>query len=292
MTLQAFMNIDDRMLWKGAALAQIEAFEALAVRLGCDGVCMPKMSTPGHHTSKSIRLPVVELCLPGFRFLLRNNFHDIEMCVQAGMPVTMTRSALFDGVLQPRNWAWYLAEIARCRGYSWKFWTDEQMDDPNICRVVAIRHDCGGIEQEWTVEPGEKARWLKRMTSPEWYSRDWSSGSITSDEPFGPGATFWVQHRLFGQGIAELVPPEDLHRYAPGVSGFGVSVGTIEQAATIIRRLIEPPAKSGAWYWSPNDQTWYRASDPRSPIRIRSGVTQPEPLKPAEGSGCDPAEVE
>ncbi|OHD25074.1 MAG: hypothetical protein A2Y38_02695 [Spirochaetes bacterium GWB1_59_5] len=232
-TLQHFREIEDKMRWKGAALlGQITKFKALAGRLGV----LPRAM--GSHTSKSIELPVVELIRGGCRFLLRDNFHDIEMAVQANRPVTLPLKALFEGVLMPHDWDWYLGEVARCRGYRWHYWTDEEMDDPAILKVTAV-HDYSKRSMDWDTTPEVKARWIKRLTDPEWYHRDWSSGPITSDEPFGPGATLFVQGHLFAQGIDDLVPHEDRGPYVPGKTAFGVSLDNYEQAENLIRRLTE-----------------------------------------------------
>lgn len=226
--LQEFESIDDKMYWKGAALDQLGRFRRLAEGLGVEPRAV------GSHRSKSIDLPVVELVVGGVRCLLRDNFYSVEMAVQSPQPVTLPIASLFAGILEPHDWAWYLAQIDRARGYSWKFWTDEEMDDPRILRVIVTREN--GMRQEWTVTPEVKDRWLKRLTDPEWYGKDWDA-PLTYDGAFGPDAVLFVQDHTYCEGISDLIPREDRSAYVPGKSCFAVSLGTYEQAETLIRRI-------------------------------------------------------
>jgi hypothetical protein len=229
MNLEEFASIDDRMLWKGAALKQIEEFKALAERLGCEPVVV------GCHTSKSIRLPVVRLCVGGCVFLLRDNFYTVEMAVSASDPVTLPMAEMLDGLCEAHDWDWYLEQIAKARGYSWKGWSDEEMADWRILRVK-VKHDNGG-EYVSKMDPDRKDRWAKRLEDPEWYSRDWAGAQITSDEPFGPGAVMFAQQHLYAEGIGDLVASEDLGPYESGKCAFGPSLLNCEEADVAIRRL-------------------------------------------------------
>ena len=234
LALGTFEDIPDRMLWKGAALNQLEGFRQLAKNVGlpCSVPDFPD-GTPAHHISKSIRLPVVCLIHGGMRLYLRDNFYDVNVCAVAEEPLTTPLAELFDGVLQPRDWDWYMEEVGRCRGYSWKGWTDEQMDDPLL---LFPGPDAPSYQ---TKERGEKARWVARAHNPAWYHEDWSSGRITWDgmpetTSFGPG-TLWIQRHPFLEGISRLVPEAAV--YKPGCTDFAIAVPDLDRAERLIRNL-------------------------------------------------------
>lgn len=227
-SLNRFRKIRDDMIWKQSALDQLTEFEALAYRLKSD------LEVVGAHTSKSIRLPVICLTLNGNRFFLRDNFHDVNLCVLAAEPVRLPLSAMFEKVLQPHDWDWYMAEVAGARGCSWREWTDEQMDDPNLLKLSA---DAPGYTAK---SKGEKERWIRRFSDPEWYGRDWSSAVLCWDGEFGPGVTMYGQSHPFAEGISGLVPPGALKPYAPGKSQFGLAIGDCKAAERMIRRICYP----------------------------------------------------
>lgn len=236
-----FRQIDDDMIWKGAALRQIGEFEALAGRLQI------QCEVAGSHTSKSIELPVVRFRQDGNLFLLRDNFYDVNLCVATSKPVTLPLAGLLEGVCKPLGWDWYLGEVAKCRGYTWDYFTDEEMDDPRILRVVKPHKD-GGRPMEWTVRRDEKDRWIRRMTDPSWFSKDWSSGQVCWDGEFGPDAQLFVQDHPFAEGIEG--PSAMFEPYARGATMFGLALGSMEQAETIIRRVMENTADEE------NNQGW------------------------------------
>lgn len=230
--LDDFRDIRDTMLWKEAALDQLVRFEALAGRLGVP------LTVAGSHTSKSISLPVVRLFVNNNIFLLRDNFGDVNLCVLSHSKIGLSFSEMLDGVCKVLDWDWYLGEIAKCRGYTWDYFTDEEMDDPRILRVVKPhkRGNPGDKPIEWTVRADQKDRWLKRMIDPAWYCKDWSSGMICWEGEFGPGVKLFVQHHPFAEGIEKLVPRKALEPYSPGTTMFALALGSMEQAELIIRR--------------------------------------------------------
>lgn len=223
--IENFENIDDKMLWKGSALKQIESFKALAARLGA------RLDVVGSHCSKSIRLPVVRFSINGCHFYLRDNFYDLNLCVLAVDPIHIPLAEMFDGVYEPQTWDWYLNEIARCRGYSWREWSDEQMDDPKLLQLTSDAPSFLVKSQK------EKDNWIRRMTDPTWWWTNWAGGLISWDGDFGPGAVLWIQGHPFMQGIEDLVPARANQRYAPGCSAFSLSVGSYEGAELIILRV-------------------------------------------------------
>ena len=80
----------------------------------------------------------------------------------------------------------------------------------------------------------EKDRWTRRMTDPSWYSRDWSSGILTCDGPFGPSAEIFVQHHAFAEGM-DTTGADPV--YVRGAKRFILAFGSIDQVATLIERL-------------------------------------------------------
>ena len=224
--LDTFKDIPDEMLWKGNALDQIEEFKKLAKSLGLH------WATVGYHTSKSIPLPVVRFSTRNAQVYVRDNFYDINVCVVSKKPITTPLSVLFDGIITPPEpWDWYLNEISRCRGYSWREWTDEQMDDPNLLSLSP--------DAPWYMvrKLEEKAAWIKRMTDPTWYGMQWSGGVISWEGDFGPDAKLYVQHHAYLEGILELVPKTAVEPYKPGCMGFAIALENLTEAEALIQRL-------------------------------------------------------
>ncbi len=222
-----FASIKDDMLWKQSALDQIQEFKNLASRLGS------RMEIVGSHTSKSIKLPVVRFEIDGRHFYLRDNFYDVNLCVIAVDPINVSLSEMFEGVYKPLTWEWYLAEIARCRGYSWREWSDTQMDDPQLLKLSPDAPSYLVKSQE------EKDAWVKRPNDPTWYSTHWAAGKISWEGEFGPDAKLYIQQHPFMQGIEDLVPPRANKRYVPGASAFSISVYDFYKAELIINRVCK-----------------------------------------------------
>ncbi len=227
--LDKFKDVASEMLWRGAALGQIEDFEkaiadfATRFRVTAEVV--------GTHRSKSIELPVVKLSTNAGEFTLRDNFYDINLMAVLKSPATLSLEQLFAGIQEPLSWEWYLAEIERARGYSWKEWTDEEMNDPRILRVRDKRPGC---DMWWEKKPDEKDRWANRMSSPAWYSRDWSHGEFAWDGDFGPGVKLYRQDHAFAQGIDVKTSNR---RYVRGVSDFIIATNSLTSAMTMIERF-------------------------------------------------------
>ena len=71
-------TISDTMLWKGAAINQLDYFKKLGELSGCE-----KLEIISKHTSKSVDLPVVKISRPGLSMILRDNFYDIKLSVKS-----------------------------------------------------------------------------------------------------------------------------------------------------------------------------------------------------------------
>jgi len=231
-TLNEFRNIKDTMCWKEAALTQLKGFEDLAERLGI------ALHIVGSHVSKSIRLPVVELQINNDIFFLRDNFGDVNLCVRAENPIDLPLADLLQEACQECDWNWYLSQIAKCRGYTWEYFTDEEMDDPVILHVYKKhKMEPTGKKMDWSVLRDEKDRWLKRMTDPSWFCHNWSSGTICWEGEFGPEAKLFVQYHPYAEGIRYLVPACALKPYVRGTRDFALALDSLESAELIIRRV-------------------------------------------------------
>ena len=226
--IDTFRVVAPEMRWRGAALDQIDKFEktvaALTTRLGVTAEVV------GSHPSKSIDLPVVMLSTSAGTFTLRDNFYDINLMAILRHPATLSLEQLFAGIQEPVTWDWYLSEVERARNYSWREWSDEEMNDPCILRV---RDKRAGVDMWWEKKSDEKDRWANRMSSPTWHSRDWSSGELVWDGEFGPGV------KLFHQGHAYegINVTTSNRKYLRGISDFIIATDTLASAATMIERL-------------------------------------------------------
>lgn len=222
--LNAFTDIPDRMLWKDAARSQLEGFKQLVTKLGL------LWEVVSDHTSKSVRLPVIRITCGNMGVYI-HNFHDINVCVVAREPIDIPLSTLFEDILVPRDWDWYLGEVAKCRGYSWKGWEDREMNSPGTLSPYRDAPDHMRKSAE------VKARWAERLFHPEWYHNDWTSGRICWEGEFGPGATLWVQNHAFLEGISKVVPHTAQRPYELGCSGFALAVASLEQVEKLVKRL-------------------------------------------------------
>ena len=237
--LNSFAVIDNKMTWKSAAMNQLTVFRALDFRLGGHqaGHALEVVSS---HTSKSIELPVIKFTIGSKQFFIRDNFYDYNLCVVSEKLIMMPLPQFMEGIQKPLTWEWYLGGIAKCRGYTWDYFTDEEMEDPRILRVFKKhKHtdDPNAKPMEWSVRAEEKDLWLKRMTSPEWYSKYWSSGVISWEGTFGPGVDLYVQSRPFMQGIEKVVPAKAHEPYKFACTMFAIALGSIEQVEALIRKL-------------------------------------------------------
>ena len=227
--MDKFKEVAPEMLWRGAALDQIDKFEktvtALTKRLRITA------GVVGKHRSKSIDLPVVMLSTDAGEFTLRDNFHDINLMAVLRHPATLSLEQFFADIQEPLTWDWYLSEVERARNYSWREWSDEEMNDPRILRV---RDKRAGVAMWWEKKPDEKDRWANRMSSPAWHSRDWSSGELVWDGDFGPGMKLFHQGHAYAEGIKVTTSNR---KYLKGTSDFIIATDTLASAATMIERL-------------------------------------------------------
>lgn len=152
------------------------------------------------HTSKSIQLPVPTIRLPGLVFMVRDNFHDLNLYVKSETEINLPLSFFY----KPRNFEWYSDVIQKKRNYSFRDWSDEELNDLRILRVQR-KNGNGWCE----VEGEEKDRWLARASSTSWYTRDWSSGLLLTSgpSPFTDATTFYAAESAFGQGIPHHPQP-------------------------------------------------------------------------------------
>lgn len=232
------VSIPDSMIWKGPALKQIENFECLAHKLGVVPVIV------SYHTSKSIKLPVLRFERNEVTFYIRDNFYDINLCAVSPIPFKLTPSELLEGIQGHKDWGWYLEEIARCRGYTWSYFTDEEMEDPRILRAfkknLSEEERASGRSFERFVSPEVKDRWLRRMVDPEWWSRDWASGTLSWDGEFGPGVKLYTLGFPYMEGISSVAPPDANTPYKKGGTMFSLALGNLHYLEQVIHRLSDP----------------------------------------------------
>lgn len=229
--LDKFKEIEPEMLWKGSALDQIKHFEEMVVNLSKQIRLEARVS--GSHTSKSIHLPVISITTNAGEFTLRDNFYDVNLMAVLHSPTVMPLDEFFAGIQDPVSWTWYLEQIERARGYSWREWTDDEMEDPRILRVKDKRP---GVNMWWDKKAEEKDRWANRMTNPVWYTRDWSSGEVSWDGEFGPGAELFIQRHAFAQGIDVKTTNR---KYQRGIKDFIIATGTLLSVSIMIERLTK-----------------------------------------------------
>lgn len=91
-------QVDDEMLWRDGAQHQLEMLGMIS-KLS-HGI---QMHVVGEHTSKSIRLPVVQVELPrnATRVTIRDNFHDVCISVDSQFPIQDTLS--FSSIFNTKN---------------------------------------------------------------------------------------------------------------------------------------------------------------------------------------------
>lgn len=229
MTLSDFIitrPIRDTMLWREAALDQLKNFEQLATSFSV------KPTVIATHTSKSIGLPVVMLELKGGTVVIRDNFHDVNVAIawRNGFSSRLLASGLFPA----HDWEWYLNEINRKRNYTYRGWTDEEMDDPRILRVGVITPSG---HAHWSEVRGDaKDRWIDRLIDVSWYAKDWSSGYIVTDGPMGPGCKFRVMQRCFLPGMDGL-PSDMTTPWQPGMTSGALCLPNIMMARKLLAVL-------------------------------------------------------
>jgi hypothetical protein len=227
--LDKFKDVSSQMLWREAALDQIDEFGNVVTTLAKH--FSVTAAVVGSHHSRSIALPVVKISTDVGEFTLRDNFYDINLMAVLRSPTTLSLEEFFDGIQEPMTWDWYLSEIERARGYSWREWSDEEVNDPRILRVRDKRPGC---DMWWEKKPEEKDRWANRMSSPAWFSRDWASGEITWDGHFGPGVKLFRQEHAHAQGI-DLKTSN--RKYLRGINDFIIATDTHANAIAMIMRL-------------------------------------------------------
>lgn len=228
--IDRFRAIPEKMLWRTAAMDQIDTFERVATALAANHGATA--AVVGSHRSKSIDLPVIKFSTPTGEFTLRDNFHDVNLMAILKRRSELSLQRFFSNIQEPLTWEWYLSEIDRARGYSWRQWSDSEMNDPRILRVRDKRPGCG--DMWWSKTQDEKDRWAARMDSPAWYSHDWARCELTWDGDFGPGVSLYQQDHAFAEGISVTTK----NRYRKGVDGFIIAT-TLWKALCIIERLHE-----------------------------------------------------
>lgn len=171
------------------AESQLSKWLQMAVRLNC-----PEISVSGTHTSKSLELPVMVMNFDRVSFAARDNFHDVNVMVKSLASIDIPLSFFYE----QHGFDWYQEAINKKRGYSFRDWTDDEINDHRILRVKR-KNGNGWCE----VKGDEKDRWTNRFNSTEWYVRDWSSGLLITEgpTPFDANTKFYDARQPFAEGI-------------------------------------------------------------------------------------------
>lgn len=233
-TLSEFEKISGTMLWKNAALSQLESFKSLAGEIGS-----PEPIVVSSHVSKSITLPVALFSVPHLRIVIRDNFHGLNVWVESDRPITVPLSEIFPAI----DFAWYKSQIDSCRGYTYADWSIDEINDDRILRVR--RKNGNG----WSMVSGdEKDRWSKRMTSTEWYKKDWSSSSLIVDEEsvnrakadieFNENTQFFRCEHCFAEGMSSLWEKEP-PLYSVGSQNFIIAIDDWASARKFLKIIME-----------------------------------------------------
>ncbi len=216
------------------------------------------------HTSKSCRLPVIAIDTAVASYVLRDNFHDVNLVVEACAPLTLPLNVFYERV----NYDEYQAIMQRCRGYTYGVWSEEEMNHPGILRVARPNGS-------WSEVSGrEKDSWLRRSFDTTWYSKDWSSGKLVpcdvvndkvaawpEGRPFDASTIFYQMPRCYLEGIEGLYThvinesrDYTLPDYKPGSRFFCVNVRTDERAKwliTLVERALRKDLNSDALEQAP-----------------------------------------
>lgn len=155
----------------------------------------------------------------GISYTCQNNFYDWNLLVESDKVIDMPLSFFYTLL----TFAWYMENINEKRGYSFAGWTDEEMNDPRILRVQC--------SYGWSKVSGEeKDRWDNRMTSTDWYDRDWSSGKLIAvgPNPFNEDTVFYSAPKAQAEGIKGFHEP-----YTGPCKAFILQLNTWEEVVNV-----------------------------------------------------------
>ncbi|MFQ6011758.1 MAG: hypothetical protein ACE5KG_06265 [Nitrososphaerales archaeon] len=108
-----------------ATAKQVQAFQKLAKEL--EDIA----EVVDYYSSDEYVLPVVRFFIhpftnnegavkPAGTFILRDNFHDVNLYAQLRSPLDLPLSAFFEGVKEPKDWDWYLRENWELSSITWE----------------------------------------------------------------------------------------------------------------------------------------------------------------------------
>jgi len=195
---------------------QIENFTNISNKIGGSLVVI------GSHCSKSCNLPVVQIKTTDVNFTLRDNFYDINIFVELFKKVNFEYSDFYE----EKDEDWYEETLNNKKYYTFRGWTEEEINDPRILRVL-INSNIGTF---WSsVSSLEKDRWLNRYSSTEWYSKDWSSGKLIKVDN-----KYYLSRYCFAEGIKQ---DNNLQPYYIGVEEFFLYANNITKAEKLIKLI-------------------------------------------------------
>lgn len=213
---------DENLIYRDGMSRQIKYINGIANiltnRSDEGGFGPPKIVSS--HSSKSVGLPVS--C---FKFspydqvaayaFIRDNFHDIKVVVVSDSPIYIPYHILYPEWSQEK----YNDEKERYRGYP---------EDEIILEVE------GPIRGQKRINRRQE---LLASGTDEWYSEDWSHGSILrkNDRIYRAEGV----HEVYCEGIDDLSLPRNAFRiYEDGMKEFGCSVGSYPRVALILEYIM------------------------------------------------------
>lgn len=176
----------------------------------------------GNHKSSGHSLPVVKIKTTLVNFTIRDNLYDINIFIDLKKGIELKLSDLYE----VKNEEFYLNQIQSKREYSFGGWTDEEINDPRILRVLVQKTN----HSYWSeVSPKEKDRWLDRYNSTDWYTKDWSENYLIKDED-----KYYLARYCFAEGIKE---DTNLQPYSKGMNKFFLYANNIKKAEEHILKI-------------------------------------------------------
>lgn len=218
-----------------------------------------KVHVANMHISKSCQLPVIAIDTAVASYVLRDNFHDVNLVVETCEPLDLPLDTFYEKI----SYVEYLALVQRCREYTYRDWSEEEMNHPGILR--AVRPNGSWSE----VSGSEKDNWMRRHFDTTWYSKSWSSGNLLpcaavndkveawpAGKQFDASTIFYQMPHCYMEGIDDLYSHVrhiarnyTIPDYTLGSRFFCVYVRNAEQAKvliTLIERALRKDLNSDA----------------------------------------------
>lgn len=191
--------IPTNMSFRGSASRQFDHFRQVVAEV--NDIAVPEVGST--HTSKSIELPVMRVRYGDRSVCWLDNFHELDIHYSGPVIDLSYEECGYTPYTAER----YREEMAKAAGYSWSGWSEEEILDERITRVRAPAHSGGTWWNQRS--PDQKARWIARLESADWFARDWSGGALLGDVPAvlaGSSPCLWHARRAFTGDLGPYTP--------------------------------------------------------------------------------------